>query len=212
MERRVRAKPEVRREQILDQAMRLIGERGYYGFGIKELAQRCGLGNAGLLHHFGSKERLLISLLEDRDRKDHEAATSFLAWSRGAAEAGRISLGDFRDVLRDTVRRNSRQPELIRLYAILQAEALNHDHPAHDYFMRREVTVLDGFAYALAPYVTEPRSVARQLHAQWQGLEQQWLRADQGFDIVVEWERALSKLLPAEADASRRSASTSALG
>jgi AcrR family transcriptional regulator len=203
VERRVRAKPEVRREQILDQAMRLIGERGYYGFGIKELAQRCGLGNAGLLHHFGSKERLLISLLEDRDRKDLAAATSFLGWSRSTAGAP-ISLPQFRAVLRDTVQRNTRNPELIRLYAVLQAEALNHEHPAHDYFLKREVALLDAFISALSAHVAEPRSVARQLHAQWQGLEQQWLRADQGFDIVGEWERAVAKLLPPDADAPLR--------
>src|ERR1700741_5612700 len=70
--KRVRAKPENRRAQILDEAIRLIGERGYNRFTIQELAQRCQLSNPGLLHYFGSKEDLLVALLEDRDRRAAE--------------------------------------------------------------------------------------------------------------------------------------------
>src|ERR1700740_714871 len=69
---RVRAKPDDRRAQILDEATRLIGQRGYYGLGIRELSLRCQLTDAGLLHYFGSKEKLLTALLEDRDRRDAE--------------------------------------------------------------------------------------------------------------------------------------------
>jgi AcrR family transcriptional regulator len=187
MERRIRTSPELRREQIINEAVLLIGERGYYGFGIKELAQRCGLGNAGLLHHFGSKERLLIAVLEARDRSDFAAATNFLRLSGVRYDAGRLGLAAFRDVLSATVEKNSREPELIRLFAVLQAEALNHTHPAHDYFLTREAAILNVFTSALAPYVERPLSVARQLLAQWLGLEQQWLRTDQGFDLVAEW-------------------------
>lgn len=59
-----------RRLAILDEAIQIIGEQGYRGSSINDLAKRCGLTTAGLLHHFGSKDGLLIALLEERDRRD----------------------------------------------------------------------------------------------------------------------------------------------
>jgi len=50
--------PEVRREQILEEAISILGRLGYHGFTIHELAERCGLSNAGLLYHFPSKDQL----------------------------------------------------------------------------------------------------------------------------------------------------------
>ena len=38
-----------RRQQITDEATRIIGQRGYYGFSMQELADSCGLTVAGLL-------------------------------------------------------------------------------------------------------------------------------------------------------------------
>src|ERR1700751_3581873 len=83
--KRVRAKPEDRRAQILDEATKLIGQRGYYGFGIRELAQRCEITDAGLLHHCGSKEKLLIAVLEARDRRDAEVVAPYAGIALGSA-------------------------------------------------------------------------------------------------------------------------------
>lgn len=195
--KRVRAKPEHRREQILEEAVRLIGELGYYGFTIQELAQRCQLSNPGLLHYFGSKEALLIALLVDRDRRDAEAVTSIAGVSRRGETEPTLTLRQVFDLFRATVVRNASQPELVRLYAVLQAEALNIDHPAHDYFTARKARTIDAFARMVAPYVADPRSTALQLTAMMGGLEQEWLRTDGGFDIVAEWDRVAAKLLPA---------------
>src|ERR1700741_2401727 len=60
----------LRRKQFLAEAARIIGERGYFGFGLQELAERCRVTKAGLLHHFGSKDQLLVELLQERDRRD----------------------------------------------------------------------------------------------------------------------------------------------
>ena len=194
--KRVRAKPEHRREQILDEAVRLIGELGYYGFTVQELAQRCQLSNPGLLHYFGSKEALLIALLEDRDRRDAVAVASLAGVTRRGDEEPTATLRQVLDLFRATVVRNAAQPELVRLYTVLQAEALNSSHPAHDYFMARKARTLDAFGRMVAPYVREPRSTALQLVAMMDGLEQEWLRTDGGFDIADEWDRAAARLLP----------------
>lgn len=191
MTQRLRFKPEERVEQILDEAARLIGVRGYYGFTIQDLAQRCGLTNGGLLHYFGSKEGLLIALLKDRDRRDGEVVTAMAGWERGDVAH---SFQSVLDLLHATVERNHTQPELIRLFAVLQTEAMNEGHPAYDYFLAREANTLDAFTQLLTPHVAQPRSVARQVAAIMMGLEQQWLRADQGFDLVAEWDRAAANL------------------
>ena len=65
--KRVREDPKVRRSQIVDEAIRIIGEYGYYGFTVQALAERCQLSNAGLLHYFGNKDDLLLALLDEPD-------------------------------------------------------------------------------------------------------------------------------------------------
>jgi AcrR family transcriptional regulator len=195
--KRVRAKAEDRRALILEEAVRLVGERGYYGFTILELAQRSGLSNPGLLHYFPSKEELLIALLEDRDRRGTEIVESVIGLTRHGQTKPELTLRQVLDLFHAMIVGISGEPELMRLYSVLQSEALNPEHPAHAYFMRREADTLESFGGMVASYVSEPRSTARRLVATMEGLAQQWLRSGQGFDIVAEWDRAMADLLPA---------------
>ena len=186
--------PEVRRAQILDEAIRTIGARGYNGFVLLELANRCGLTNGGLLYHFGSKEQLLLAVLEARDNQLTEEMIAALGPKMQEARSGAAPLGDVLEVFRGMVQRVQSQPELARLYAVLQAESLDPSHPAHGYFVAREAMALGGFAELLGPLVADPLSAARHLHALMDGLVLQWLRAAQGFDIVAAWDRAVADL------------------
>ncbi|MCE7796401.1 TetR/AcrR family transcriptional regulator [Sphingobium sufflavum] len=183
-----------RRAAILDEAARLIGEKGFHGFGIQELAQRCGIAKSGFFHHFPSKDRLLIALLQDRDRRDEDAIspriTQFASESRADISASAAALSVFRAM----VERNRHQPELVRLYVILRAEALNAAHPAYDYFRRREAEALTFFAKIVAPFADDPHSLARQIMVMMTGLEHQWLREGLAFDLVDEWDRQISRL------------------
>jgi AcrR family transcriptional regulator len=185
-----------RKMQVLQEATRIIAERGYHGFGLQELAHRCGMTKAGLLHHFGTKEQLLVEVLEERDRQDQLAAFSLTGLIRPENRTEDLSLGELKLLLRAVVSRNSTQPELIRLFAMLRSEALSPSHPAHDYFVRREAASIQEFARAFEPHSAQPRSVARQLTALMSGLEMQWLREEQGFDLVAEWDNAMAQLLP----------------
>lgn len=184
-----------RRRLILDHATSIVSERGYNGFGLQELAQRCGLTKPGLLHHFPSKEDLLIAVLRDRDQRD-EIAVVAATWDMArTGDAGHLSLPQVRDTFRAIVARNSTQAELVRLYAILRGEALNPQHPAFDYFNQRESAVRTLFSQMIAPHVANPPAIARQLMALMLGLEMQWLRDEQSFDLVAEWDHALAALL-----------------
>jgi AcrR family transcriptional regulator len=203
--KRVRISAALRREQVLDEAIRLIGKRGYFGFSIHELAQQCELTNAGLLHYFGSKDKLLIALLEDRDRRDIAAVIPGTTSVQQFVEHGMSSLRTVLNGFHALVMRNSTQPELVRLYTVLQAEALNEKHPAHAYFVAREAATLEMYMKVVAPYVDSPQDTARQLCALMYGLEQQWLREGQGFDLVAAWDNAVALLLPCvDAPAARK--------
>jgi AcrR family transcriptional regulator len=185
----------VRRAQIIDQAIRIIGERGYYGFTIQELAQRCRLSNAGLLYHFSSKDQLFIAVVRELERREIQALAPLVA----AAErphARSDAVATFVDLLRTMLARATTQPELGRFHAVLQSESLEKTHPAHEPSRLREARVLALFAKLVAPYVAEPHSTARQLLALMQGLGLQWLREDQAFDVVAEWDKAVKAVVP----------------
>ena len=190
--KRVRLKPDERRAQVLSEATRLLGERGYYGFSIEELARRCGVTNAGLLHHFGSKEALLVALLRNRDDQDRDAVTVAPGSSASGRKTSGYSWAQIGELFHRTAVRNAARHELVRLFAVLQAEALHPSHPAYDYFLERETKMLAAFVTLLEPHTAAPRSLARQLIALIVGLEQQWLRADQSFDFVAEWDLAFA--------------------
>jgi AcrR family transcriptional regulator len=53
------------RQRILDQAQRLFTAHGYHGVSIRDIAQACGLSNAALYYHFGSKQNLYFEVLKE---------------------------------------------------------------------------------------------------------------------------------------------------
>ena len=59
-----------RREAVLRAAMTVFGQRGYNKGGLVEVAEQAGMTHAGVLHHFGSKEALLIAMLQYRDGEE----------------------------------------------------------------------------------------------------------------------------------------------
>ena len=184
-----------RRERILEETLRIVSRRGYYGFGIQELAERCGLTKAGLLHHFGSKDQLLVSLLNEVDGKDEaEVAALFADELRTASDPSTVR-AMFRRALRIVAERASARPELMRLRAVLRAEALDAQHPAHAYFAERHRAKLDRLARGASLFSDRPQSIARQVLAMLSGLEEQWLRDEDGFDLLHEWDLFVERLL-----------------
>lgn len=194
-DREVRVPERPRRARILEETLRIVGERGYNGFGIQELADRCGLTKPGLLHYFGSKDQLLIALLTEVDASQEAELSALVApIDAGASAAAQCEL--FRRALRTFVERSLAQPELIRLRVVLRVEAINPLHPAHAYFNDRERGTLAWLAERTATFSPNPTSTARQVMAMMAGLEEQWLREGREVDLLAEWDRALALLLP----------------
>jgi AcrR family transcriptional regulator len=175
--KRVRLTADARRTQLVDEATALIARIGYHRFSISALASAAGLTRAGVLHHVGSKEQLLLDVLAGRDDRDSAAMSRLL---------DRDPRPDARELLDAVVRRNLAQPEIVRLYTVLAAEALDPAHPAHDFFARRlrfgmadMGAVLDGFGRPAA-------QVAAEVYSFMDGMQLNWLR-DPALDMWQLW-------------------------
>jgi AcrR family transcriptional regulator len=197
-----------RRRQIVDMTSALIADRGFWGLSMQDVADRCGLTVPGVLRHVSSKAGLLIAVLEHRDVEDARSLRAQLGvgadevpdeWSAGGPDG--VSL---RQLCSATMRRNAEQPEIVRLFTVLEAESLAPSHPAHAYFVKRQKQATAAFASLARDLSDRPQSLARHIVAMMDGLQIQWLRAPQTFDLVGEWEAAAEVLFGEPEDAVRR--------
>ncbi|GAA0990858.1 TetR/AcrR family transcriptional regulator [Subtercola frigoramans] len=166
------AKTEATRSAILDSALEVFALGGYRSGSLRDIAVRVGMSEAGLLHHFSSKSRLLEAVLERRDamadqfvpRQSIDGPTSV---------RGLVALARY----------NASTPGVVELYCTLSAEATSPDHPAHDYFVRRYVVTRNLLAEAFADLGTkgllkdgvDPARAASSTIALMDGLQVQWL-------------------------------------
>lgn len=196
--RRTRMPAEQRREQLLAAATALIAERGYWALSMQEVADVCDLSLTGLLHHFPSKDELLLAVLDRRDGIEARTVSRALGVEQPPGVSPESPLVDWTNVSLRTacdalVTRNASEPELVRLYAVLEAESLAPDHPAHDYFVGRQRRALALFR-RLSRDVEGADLIARQILALMDGLQLQWLR-DPELDLADTWRRMSADLM-----------------
>ena len=53
------------RRCILEQAQQLFFAHGYHGVSVRDIVQACGLSNAALYYHFGSKQNLFVEVIRE---------------------------------------------------------------------------------------------------------------------------------------------------
>ena len=111
---------------ILDAATRVFAHHGFRAGTVQLVAKEAGLSQAGLIHHFPTKEAILLAVLEHRDLGDRDVMGP-------ALNEGVHVVETYRRVLTW----NAARPDRMRFFAVLSAEALAADHPAHEYFQRR---------------------------------------------------------------------------
>ena len=179
--RRRRLAPEVRRAQILDEAVTLLSRKGYWGVTLADVAQAAGVTVQGVLHYFPSKTELLLGIL---DRFD--AIAPALERSENARE--------FVAVMNRLVARNADQPALVQLYIVLSAESLSTEHPAHDYFNRRQTRAITTIEDMADGWHDDPTRFALEVLCVLDGLQLNWLR-DRHMDLEKEWNTWLSLTL-----------------
>ena len=187
------AKGRERRDAILTVANEVFAKRGFRGASLATIAKRVGMSEPGLLHHFASKEELLLELLKLRDQHDDER----IAQAR-AAHAHLL------EVLLALCRQNEERPGIVRLFTILAAESVDPDHPAHDWFLGRygdrRSALTDRLANAQREGTIDAdldaETVASQILAMFDGLQIQWLLDPDGVDMVAVFQDFLERLRP----------------
>jgi AcrR family transcriptional regulator len=128
MPRRTQAeRTQQRKEQVIHEAIRFFGQYGYHGARLSDIAKAAGVTEPGLLHHFPSKEQLLMEVLAERDRLDHERFDPAL----------HEQAGDSLSSLNKLVEHNESVPGLVQLFTVLVAESIDEEHPGHNFFRQR---------------------------------------------------------------------------
>ncbi len=122
-----------RKEQLIREATRYFGQYGYRGARLAEIARAAGVTEPGLLHHFPSKEHLLMEVLAERDRIDRERFDPTIHGE----------VGDPLQSFQDLVEHNETVPGLVQLFTVLVAESIAEQHPGHDFFRQRYQDVRD---------------------------------------------------------------------
>jgi AcrR family transcriptional regulator len=113
-----------RRELIVKTALEVFSERGYTSTSMREIAARAGLAQSGLLHHFSGKSDLLTAVLDLRD-------------SLGQQAIERSQPQTLFDYVAVVLAHNAENRGLTTLFTVLSAEAINENHDAHAYFVKR---------------------------------------------------------------------------
>lgn len=114
------AKTAAKRQEILDAALAAYAEAGSRGVSVRDIAQRVGMTDAGVLHHFGSREALLTAVVEARDTAASEAySPETVLWRT------------------ELLAQNAATPGLVKLFLDIASASADPDHPGHVFFTER---------------------------------------------------------------------------
>lgn len=157
-----------RREEILSGLMLKIARQELRNPSLREIGRALNIEPAHILYYFNSREDLLQSVIM---RWDEDA--------RAAAPARIVTLDNFAEQLQ----RNIAIPGVVHLYLNFAAEAVDPNHPAHEFFKQRFERVAatlaqrirDEQAKGTIRASVDPESNARQLIAMADGLQLQSL-------------------------------------
>ena len=179
------AAADARREAIAEAATSCFAQSGYLSSSLAQIAADAGTSATVVLHHFGSKERLLMAVLLRHESYLKERVTEL-------DEQGRLnSLRALLDSALEQTAYNLAHPGRLQLFVRLSAEAGDPEHPAHDYFVQRYRDAVELLAQALRAAIaagevrpgTDPEQVAKELMAISDGLQVQWALDQERFDL-----------------------------
>ncbi|MFD0273403.1 TetR/AcrR family transcriptional regulator [Kitasatospora sp. NPDC127111] len=185
------AKSAAKRKTIIDAALAAYAEAGTRAVSVRDIAERVGMTDAGVLHHFPNREALLTAVLEARD-----------------AAAAETHGGNDAFWQPTMLIENAGTPGLVKLFVDLAAAAAEPDHPAHDFFTERYRTLRRRIADAAAtppPDTGRAPSTARDIDTDWaarmllaatDGLQLQWL-LEPSIDMAADITRLRDVLLDA---------------
>lgn len=198
--RQQRPRPETaaRRREILRAALEIFGQKGFNNGPLAEIADAVDMTHAGILHHFGSKDRLLVEVLRYRDESDVEGLDE--QHIPGGTEL-------FRHLVR-TAFRNEERPGIVQAYAVLSAESVTDGNPGRSYFEERYTVLRGELADALRVMceergITAPDTIARasaSVLAVMDGLQVQWLLSRDDLELARTSQFAIEAIVNAVLD------------
>lgn len=172
-ERKTRANGRASRQAILAAALDVFAEHGHRGTSLTEIASRVGMTQPGLLHHFGTKDELLLEVVREREERTKPAVVGHLG-------DGAFSVQEAIEALA-AINEQAAVEQL--LLTTLSAEAIPADHPLHGHFVRLYRQNRKGLATRLRRAQAEgvirsdvdPEAIAKEIIATLDGLRLQWL-------------------------------------
>ncbi|MCO6559337.1 MAG: TetR/AcrR family transcriptional regulator [Bifidobacterium sp.] len=176
------------RTAILNAAVVSFGERGYYGTSLQKIANTVGMTKAGVLHHVGSKEGLLDTVLNEI----YDDATDSIVVGYIDAERPLIAT-----MWREVVAINSKRPEQVHMFSTLDAESIDPKHPAHNYFKNRDQHVVDVTLKTkwVVPEGIDIKSFVQAGFSMMDGIQLRWLRSPER-DLNEMWAECEAELMP----------------
>ena len=170
------------REEIVKVARDVLVQRGYHGMTFVAVAERAGITRAGLIHHFPSKEHLLLAVMEDRFSENRE-------WMIQQLKAGEPVL----DIFVALMERLTASPPQSTLLLALAGASIDPSHPAHEWYvvryryMRSTMTehVADNQRRGLIVKRDPPAQLAIQLIGTIEGVLLHWLYDPDDVDAVA---------------------------
>lgn len=184
LRRQPRSRPETlaRRREILDAAVEIFGSKGYANGTLVDIADQVGMTHAGILHHFGSKDQLLLEVLRYRDETD-------------VADLEEQHIPDGMPLFRHLVRTailNAQRAGIVQTFVVLSAESVTDNHPARAFFEARYRQLRAEIAHAFQVVceergVSAPATIAdasASILALMDGLQVQWLLEPKAVDLA----------------------------
>lgn len=196
------AKSAERRQAIVDAAFDVFATRGFRSGSLREVAERVGMSQTSLLHHFPSKEELLLAVLANRDRVEPVLAPDALRGLRD--DDARIPAVRFIDLITTQAEANVGVPGVIQLYAVLSGEGVTDGHPGRAYFTARFARMRAGYVadlehlreLGLLREGVDPVTAAATIIALWDGIQLQWLYDQDAVDMAGALRDYLALILP----------------
>jgi AcrR family transcriptional regulator len=192
---RTRPATQRKRREILDAAIDIFGTKGYANGTLADIAEQVDITHAGVLHHFGSKQNLLLEMLTYRDETD-------------VADLDDHHIPDGAELFLHLVRTalvNSRRAGVVQVYTVLSAESVTDDHPARPFFENRYSMLRGAVADAFRGLceqegIDEPATIgaaSASILAVMDGLQLQWLLHPQGIELAATTEFAIRAIVNA---------------
>lgn len=173
------ARSQQRRQEIAEAVLGLVDEVGHESVTTALVSKRSKTNEATVLYHFPSRDHLLVAALERADELTAELTH---------AEDPDVTLD--LDSLRASADPANTNERRLRLSEMLKGQAATPDHPAEAYFLRRNRRAAEIYtrliarrqAEGLAHPGLDPRQVALQMLALWEGLTSMWV-LDRSVDV-----------------------------